>query len=74
MEGISAGTIVHNMELTAENQGLGSNYNMACLGSIPENIIPTGFKPLFTLTLGQTNETFVPRDISLNKIETNIIK
>lgn len=74
MEGVSAGTIVHNMELTAENQGLGSNYNMACLGSIPENIIPTGFKPLFALTLGQTNETFAPRNISLNKIETNIIK
>lgn len=74
MEGNSAGTIVHNMELTAENQGLGANYNMACLGSIPENVIPAGFKPLFAMTVGQTNETFAARNISLNRIETNIIK
>jgi Nitroreductase len=74
MEGNSAGTIVHNMELAAENQGLGANYNMACLGSIPENVIPDGFKPLFALTLGQTTETFTPRNISLSKIATNIVK
>jgi len=74
MEGASAGTIVHNMELVAEDQGLGANYNMASLGSIPKDIIPTGFSPVFALTLGQTNEKFSPRAISLDKIKTNIIK
>lgn len=74
MEDISAGTIVHNMELTAEDQGLGSNYNMSSLGSIPNDVIPDGFKPIFALTLGQTTEQFVPREISLDKIKTNIVK
>ncbi|WP_119326758.1 nitroreductase family protein [Companilactobacillus musae] len=74
MEDISAGTIVHNMELTAEDQGLGANYNMSSLGSIPDDVIPDGFKPIFALTLGQTTEKFVPREISLDKIKTNIVK
>lgn len=74
IEGNSAGTIVHNMELEAEDQGLGANYNMASLGSIPKEVIPKGFKPVFALTLGQTDETFTPREISLNKIKTNIVK
>jgi Nitroreductase len=74
MEDISAGTIVHNMELTAKDQGLGANYNMSSLGSIPDDVIPDGFKPIFALTLGQTTEKFVPREISLDKIKTNIVK
>lgn len=74
MEDISAGTIVHNMELMAENQELGANYNMTSLGSIPDGVIPNGFKPIFALTLGQTTEKFVPREIPMDKIKTNIIK
>lgn len=74
MEGNSAGTMVHGMELEAENQGLGANYNMACLGSIPSGVVPDGFKPVFALTLGQTTEKFTPRDISLEKIQTNFVK
>jgi len=74
MEGASAGTIVHNMELAAEDQGLGANYNMASLSSIPTDIIPDGFKPVFALTLGQTTEKFTPREIPLDKIKTNIVK
>jgi len=74
MEDISAGAIAHNMELAAEDQGLGSNYNMASLGSIPDGVLPNGFKPIFALTLGQSTEKFVPREISLDKIKTNIVK
>lgn len=74
MAGNSAGTIVHGMELAAENQGLGANYNMACLGSIPDGVLPDGFKPLFAITLGQTPEDFTPREIPLDKFKTNIIK
>lgn len=74
MAGNSAGTMVHGMELAAENQGLGANYNMACLGSIPSGVIPDGFQPVFALTLGQTTETFTPREISLDKISTNFVK
>lgn len=74
MEGNSAGTMVHGMELEAENQGLGANYNMACLGSIPDNVVPDGFTPIFALTLGQTTEKFVPREIPMDKIKTNIVK
>ncbi|MEE8824044.1 nitroreductase family protein [Lentilactobacillus sunkii] len=71
---ISAGAIVHNMELAAEDQGLGANYNMASLGSIPNEVIPDGFKPAFALTLGQTNEKFTPREIPLDRIKTNMVK
>ena len=74
MEDISAGTIVHNMEFSAEDQGLGANYNMASLGSIPDGVLPNDFKPIFALTLGQTNDKFVPREVSLEKIQTNIVK
>ncbi|PAK87395.1 nitroreductase family protein [Lentilactobacillus parakefiri] len=71
---ISAGAIVHNMELAAEDQGLGANYNMASLGSIPSEVIPDGFKPAFALTLGQTSDTFAPREIPLDRIKTNTVK
>ncbi|WP_334341592.1 nitroreductase family protein [Companilactobacillus sp. HBUAS56275] len=74
MEDISAGAIVHNMELAAEDQGLGANYNMSCVDSIPNNILPTGFKGIFALTLGQTDEKFVPREIPLDRIKINIVK
>lgn len=74
MAGNSAGTIVHNMELAAENQGLGANYNMACLGSIPSGVLPDGFQPLFAITLGQTTEKFTLREIPLDRFKTNVIK
>ncbi|MGF2385870.1 nitroreductase family protein [Lentilactobacillus otakiensis] len=71
---VSAGAIVHNMELAAEDQGLGANYNMASLGSIPNEVIPDGFKPAFALTLGQTGDEFTPREIPLDRIKTNMVK
>ncbi|GAD16072.1 nitroreductase family protein [Lentilactobacillus otakiensis] len=71
---VSAGAIVHNMELAAEDQGLGANYNMASLGSIPSEVIPDGFKPAFALTLGQTSDEFTPREIPLDRIKTNMVK
>ncbi|MQS76219.1 nitroreductase family protein [Companilactobacillus halodurans] len=74
MEDVSAGAIVHNMELAAENLGLGANYNMSSLGSIPSGVLPSGFKAVFALTLGQTNEKLVTRSIPLDRIETNIVK
>lgn len=74
MEGVSAGIIVHNMELAAEDLGLGANYNMASLGSIPADVLPAGFKPLVVLTLGQTTETFAPRDLPDDRIKKEIIK
>lgn len=74
MEAVSAGVIVHNMELAAEDLGLGANYNMASLGSIPADILPAGFKPLIVLTLGQTTETFTPRDLPDDRIQKEIIK
>lgn len=74
MEGVSAGIIVHNMELAAEDLGLGANYNMASLGSIPANVLPAGFKPLVVLTLGQTTEKFTPRDLPDDRIRKSVIK
>ena len=74
MEDISAGAIVHNMELAAEDQGLGANYNMASVGSIPNDVLPTGFKGVFALTLGRTDAKFVPREIPLDRIKTNFVK
>ncbi|MBU9790300.1 nitroreductase family protein [Lentilactobacillus sp. IMAU92037] len=71
---VSAGTIVHNMELAAEDQGLGANYNMGGLSSIPAGVIPTGFTPVFGLTVGQTTEKFTPREVSLDRIKTNFVK
>ncbi|WP_125588130.1 nitroreductase family protein [Companilactobacillus jidongensis] len=74
MEYISSGAIVHNMELAAEDLGIGANYNMACIASIPEGTVPEFFNPVFAITLGQTSEKFVDRKISLEKIKTNIVK
>jgi len=74
MEHISAGAIVHNMELAAEDQGLGANYNMASLNSILQDILPAGFSPLFALTLGQTDDKFTARDVPIDRIKTNIVK
>ncbi|KRN98841.1 nitroreductase family protein [Companilactobacillus kimchiensis] len=74
MAGNSAGTIVHGMELEAENQGLGANYNMACLGSIPVGVVPDAFQPIFAITLGQTTEKFTHREIPLDKFKTNFVK
>ncbi len=74
LEYVSAGAITHNMELAAEDQGVGANYNMASLSSIPDGVIPNGCTPLFALTLGQTIERFAPTAIPLDRIETNIVK
>ena len=74
MEAVSAGVIVQNMELAAEDLGLGANYNMASLGSIPADVLPTGFKPLIVLTLGQTTTTFTPRDLPDDRIQKIVIK
>lgn len=74
MEYISSGAIAHNIELAAEDQGVGANYNMACISSIPDGVVPEFFKPLFAVTLGQTNEKFVDRKISLDRIKTNTVK
>lgn len=74
MEYISSGAIVHNMELAAEDQGIGANYNMACVSSIPEGVVPEFFKPIFAITLGQTTDKFTDRKIPMDKIKTNIVK
>lgn len=73
-EALSAGAIAHNIELAAEDQGLGANYNMASLESIPSETVPDGFKPIFAVTIGQTDETFTPREVPLDRIKTNIVK
>ncbi len=74
MEAVSAGIIVHNMALAAEDLGLGANYNMASLGSIPGDVLPAGFKPLIALTVGQTNETFTPRSLPADRIQKETLK
>ncbi len=74
MEFISTGCIAQNMALEAENQRVGANLNMACLGSIPEGVIPEGFTPTFAITLGLTDYEFSPRAISLKRFKTNFVK
>lgn len=71
MELLSVGTIAHNIELAAEDQGLGANYNLVCVDSIPEALLPTGFKPAFAVTLGQTDTTFSHREREKNRIKVN---
>jgi Nitroreductase len=73
-EYVSAGAIVHNMELAAEDQGLGANYNMGSINLIPASVLPDGFNAIFALTVGQTSEQFSPKDISDDRIKTNIVK
>lgn len=74
MEVLSAGVIVHNMVLCAEDLGLGANYNMASLPSLPVGVLPPGFEAVFGLTVGQTTATFTPREIPADRIPTTIIK
>ncbi|MQS53440.1 nitroreductase family protein [Companilactobacillus mishanensis] len=71
---VSAGAIVHNMELAAQDQGLGSNYNMGSMRSVPTEVLPNGFSAVFGLTVGQTTEKFTPREIPMDRIKTNIVK
>ncbi|MFD1418845.1 nitroreductase family protein [Companilactobacillus keshanensis] len=73
-EYVSAGAIVHNMELAAEDQGLGANYNMGSIHLIPSTVLPSGFTALFALTVGQTSEVFTPKEISDDRIKSNIVK
>lgn len=68
---ISAGTIAHNLELAAEDLGLGANYNMESLGSLPTGVVPSGFTPIFAVTLVQTTQTFAARQVSANRIRVN---
>lgn len=74
MENISVGAIVHNMELAAEDQGVGANYNMAGVSSVPKDVLPAGFTGVFALTLGQTDESFTARDVAKDRIKTNVVK
>ena len=74
LEFIDAGIIVHNMELAAENEGLAANYNMACLASLPQAVIPAGMTPCFAITLGHTKEKLTPRDLDIKRIPINWIK
>lgn len=73
MELLSVGTIAHNIELAAEDQGIGANYNLICLDSIPTEVLPAGFKPAFAVTLGQTNEPFKQRQRAKNRIKVNFV-
>jgi nitroreductase len=74
MEYVSAGAIAQNIELAAENEGIGSNFNMASIASIPSGVIPDGFDPVFAVTLGLTDQHFAPRTIPNDRIKTNIDK
>lgn len=71
---LSAGIIAHNLELAAEDLGLGANYNLAGLASIPHKVLPAGFTAVFSLTLGQTTQPFTPRQIPADRIKTKLIK
>lgn len=71
---LSAGAIIHNIELAAEDMGLGANHNLYCVASLPPAIIPAGFTPLFAITLGQTTTSFTPRPIPVDRIKANIVK
>ncbi|GEO74405.1 nitroreductase [Levilactobacillus namurensis DSM 19117] len=74
MEYVSTGAIAQNLELAAEAQGVGANFNMASLRSVPRDRLPAGFHPAFVMTMGQTSETFRPRSIPANRIATNLVK
>lgn len=43
---LSAGTMVENMALAAENIGIGACMNMAALPSLPQSLIPPEQTPL----------------------------
>ena len=65
--------IAHNIELAAEDLGLGANYNMECLLNLPQGLVPKGATPLIAVTVGQTDEKFAPRDLPSDRIKTNLI-
>ncbi|HIW70375.1 MAG TPA: nitroreductase family protein [Candidatus Limosilactobacillus merdipullorum] len=70
---VSAGTMVENMALAAENIGIGACMNMSALPEIPPRIIPEGQPPLICLTLGHCDEVLAPREVPTNRILTNFI-
>ena len=70
---VSAGMIAHNIELAAEDLGLGANYNMECLLNLPQGLVPKGAPQLLAGIVGQTDEKFAPRDLPSDRIKTNLI-
>ncbi len=71
---LSAGTMVENMALAAENIGIGACMNMAALPSLPQSLISPEQTPLICLTLGHCTEKLQPRDVPVNRIPTNYVE
>lgn len=76
----SAAIIVHSMALAATDLGVGqcdiwgATAAMSKVPQIVESLkLPEGFVPCCGIVLGQTEETYETRDISLDRISKNAI-
>lgn len=70
---LSAGTMIENMALAAENIGVGACMNMAALSSLPAGILPANQTPLICLTLGHTKQPLRRRYIPQDRIATDYV-
>lgn len=74
----SAGIVIHNMVLEAENLGLGACYifgAIATLNQHPQTVeklgLPKGFTPLGAVAIGQSDEKIESRTWPESRIEIN---
>ncbi|WP_295746883.1 nitroreductase family protein [uncultured Limosilactobacillus sp.] len=70
---LSAGTMVENMALAAENMGVGACMNMAALPSLPAGILPANQTPLICLTLGHTKQPLRRRQLPQDRVPTDYV-
>lgn len=70
---LSAGTMVENMALAAENIGLGACMNMAALSSLPQGVLPEKQTPLICLTLGHIKRPLQRRSIPQDRVPTDYL-
>lgn len=71
----SAGILVHNMALAATDQNVGNCYIWGAVMGMNQDAdlvaklnLPEGFIPCCGITLGETTETFTPRDIPAGRL------
>ena len=71
----SAGILAHNMALAATDQNVGSCYIWGAVMGMNQDAdlvakldLPVGFVPCCGVTLGETTETFAPREVPAGRL------
>lgn len=77
----NAAIIAHDMSLAAVDEGVGVCHIWGCILALATNQelimklgIPKGFTPACAVAIGQTNETYLERNIPEDRIGINVVQ